>query len=194
MVRRTTTRPCATRATHLSPGDTLHTVCATSLEAKVASTASGAAFRFRWPVRVYYEDTDAGGVVYYANYLKYFERCRTEWLRALGVGQSTLAHQQGLQFVVARIEVEYLQPARLDDELAIEACVLQIGRCSILFEQAARRGDQVLARARVTVACIEAQRRRPARLPDTLLAQIRPSPAHHRKGIRPGERALLEPR
>jgi acyl-CoA thioester hydrolase len=127
-------------------------------------------------VRVYYEDTDAGGVVYYANYLKYFERCRTEWLRALGADQSALAREQGLQFVVARIQVEYVQPARLDDELAIEARALQIGRCSILFEQLARRGGDVLARARVTVACVDAQRRRPARLPQGLRSRIASSP------------------
>ena len=145
---------------------------ATSLEATGTSAASGGAFRFKWPVRVYYEDTDAGGVVYYANYLKYFERCRTEWLRALGVDQSALAREQGLQFVVARIEAEYLRPARLDDELAIEARASQIGRCSILFEQFALRGGDVLARARVTVACVDAKRRKPARLPETLLSKI----------------------
>jgi acyl-CoA thioester hydrolase len=135
---------------------------------------------FRWRVRVYFEDTDAGGVVYYANYLKFFERCRTEWLRALGIDQSALACQDGLQFVVAGIEAKYLQPARLDDELAIEARVAHAGRCSIVFEQAAVRGSEVIARARVTVACIDAQRRRPARLPEalrgTLCAGAEPSP------------------
>lgn len=159
-----------------SAGDTLHTVRATSPETAGSSAASGAAFTFKWPVRVYYEDTDAGGVVYYANYLKYFERCRTEWLRALGVDQSALAREHGLLFVVARIEAEYRQPAGLDDELVIHARALQIGHCSIVFEQFAQRGDHLLARAQVTVACVDAQRRRPARLPPTLRS-IRPSAA-----------------
>ncbi len=127
---------------------------------------------FRWPVRVYYEDTDAGGVVYYANYLKFFERCRTEWLRALGVEQATLAHEQALQFVVVRIEVKFIAPARLDDELAIEARISQLGRCSLQFEQAALRAGQVLARGQVTVACVDARRRQPARLPEALLTRL----------------------
>jgi acyl-CoA thioester hydrolase len=169
MVRCTTRVPDALRAPpNLGAGDTLHTVRATSPEAEGSSAASAGVFTFKWPVRVYYEDTDVGGVVYYANYLKYFERCRTEWLRALGVDQSALAREQGLQFVVARIEAEYLQPARLDDALVIEARVAQLGRCSIVFDQLALRGSDLLARARVRVACVDAQRRVPSRLPETL--------------------------
>jgi acyl-CoA thioester hydrolase len=129
---------------------------------------------FRWPVRVYYEDTDAGGVVYYANYLKFFERCRTEWLRALGIDQSALAREQGLQFVVARIEVKYLAPARLDDELTIEARLAQLGRCSLAFEQVALRGGEPLAGAQVTVACVDARQRRPTRLPERLRELLAP--------------------
>jgi len=127
---------------------------------------------FTWPVRVYYEDTDAGGVVYYANYLKYFERCRTEWLRALGVDQSALARDQGLQFVVAEVQAKYLAPARLDDELAIEARLVRVGRCSLQFEQHARRALVTLARGHVTVACVDAERRLPARLPPPLLERL----------------------
>jgi acyl-CoA thioester hydrolase len=123
-------------------------------------------------VRVYYEDTDAGGVVYYANYLKYFERCRTEWLRALGVDQSVLVREQGLQFVVTGVEAKYLAPARLDDELTIEARVVRLGRCSLQFEQEARRGDVTLARGHVMVACVDAQRRLPARLPPWLHERV----------------------
>ncbi|MCU0940608.1 MAG: YbgC/FadM family acyl-CoA thioesterase, partial [Burkholderiaceae bacterium] len=78
---------------------------------------------FRWRLRVYYEDTDAGGIVYYANYLKFFERCRTEWLRALGIDQTALVRDAGLQFVVKSIACEYRQPARLDDELTVLACI-----------------------------------------------------------------------
>jgi acyl-CoA thioester hydrolase len=125
-----------------------------------------------WPIRIYYEDTDAGGIVYYANYLKYFERCRTEWLRALGVDQSALEREQSLQFVVVRAEVEYLRPARLDDELAIEARVAELGRCSIVFNQLALRAGDVLARARIRIACVDAQRRQPARLPQRLRSRI----------------------
>ncbi len=144
---------------------------ATSAETAAAAAPSGAAFR--WPLRVYIEDTDAGGVVYYASYLKFFERCRTEWLRALGVDQSTLASRDGLQFGVADVEVKYLQPARLDDELTVEARVAHAGRCSIVFDQAALRAGEVIARARVTVACVDAQRRLPARLPASLQQRIR---------------------
>jgi acyl-CoA thioester hydrolase len=129
---------------------------------------------FRWPVRVYYEDTDAGGVVYYANYLKFFERCRTEWLRELGIDQSALALEQGLQFVVARIEVKYLAPARLDDELTIEARLAHLGRCSLAFDQVALRGGEPLARAQVTVACVDARQRQPTRLPERLRGLLAP--------------------
>lgn len=120
---------------------------------------------FAWPVRVYYEDTDAGGVVYYANYLKYFERCRTEWLRALGVDQAQLARDEALQFVVSEIQCRYLRPARLDDELRIEARVAERARCSLQFEQRALRGAEVLAQARVTIACVDVASGRPRRLP-----------------------------
>ena len=157
-----------------SARDTLNTVRATSAQTAVAAASSSAAFR--WPLRVYIEDTDAGGVVYYATYLNFFERCRTEWLRALGVDQSTLARRDGLQFVVAEVEVKYLQPARLDDELAIEARVTHAGRCSIVFDQAALRAGEVIARARITVACVDAQGV-PARLPEALRLRILPAAA-----------------
>ncbi len=127
---------------------------------------------FRLPVRVYYEDTDAGGVVYYGNYLKFFERCRTEWLRALGVDQAELMRSQGLQFLVTDLQARYLSPAQLDDEIAIDARVVHRGRCSLVFEQTARRGDCLLVTARVKVACIDARRRTPARLPDTITERL----------------------
>ena len=165
----------ATRGAHFSARDTLHMVRTTSADAAGSDAEAGAAFK--WPVRVYFEDTDAGGVVYYANYLKFFERCRTEWLRALGIDQSTLTREQGVQFVVAAIDAKYLQPARLDDELAIVARVVQLGRCSIVFDQLALRGGELLARAQVKVACVDSQRRMPARLPQNLLSKISPSPS-----------------
>ncbi len=109
------------------------------------SSATGQAFT--WTVRVYYEDTDTGGVVYYANYLKFFERARTEWLRAAGYEQRRLSEESGLQFVVARIECTYRQPARLDDVIEIDLRVQKAGRAFIVFEQTARRGEEVLATA-----------------------------------------------
>ena len=168
MVRCTIQARNAAPSASFSARDTLNTVRATSAHTCAAAAPSEA---FRWPVRVYYEDTDAGGVVYYANYLKFFERCRTEWLRALGVEQDALARDQGLQFVVTGIEAKYLRPARLDDELAIEARVAHAGRCSIVFDQSALRAGEVVAQARVTVACVDTQGV-PARLPEPLRGRI----------------------
>ena len=113
-----------------------------------------------WPVRVYYEDTDAGGVVYYANYLKYFERARTEWLRALGHQQQALIDEHGLLFAVRSVTVEYIAPARLDDLLTVELRIARVRRASIDFEQSIRRNDgtTALCTAQVKVACLEAER------------------------------------
>jgi acyl-CoA thioester hydrolase len=169
----------AARLAHFSARDTLDAVretTETSASALRSSAQSGT--RFECTVRVYYEDTDAGGVVYYANYLKFFERCRTEWLRALGIDQAALAREQGLQFVVTEIETKYLRPARLDDELAVEARVVELGRCSIVFGQSASRAGELLAQARVKVACVDSQRRVPARLPQGLRERVRPWPPH----------------
>ena len=125
---------------------------------------------FSWTVRVYFEDTDAGGIVYYANFLKFFERCRTEWLRALGVEQTRLAEQSGLQFVVARLAVDYLKPARLDDQLTVTAAIGAPARSYLVFEQRALRGTELLARATVKIACVDIRRLAPARLPADLVA------------------------
>lgn len=128
---------------------------------------------FTWTVRVYYEDTDTGGVVYYANYLKFFERARTEWLRAAGFGQQTLATEQGLQFVVARIECDYRRPARLDDVIDIDVRVIQAGRVSVVFEQVARRGDDVLAQARVRAGCVDTKTLAPKAMPAPMLEAMK---------------------
>lgn len=122
---------------------------------------------FSIDVRVYWEDTDAGGVVYYANYLKFFERARTEWLRSHGIDQQAVAREQGLLFVVSRADVRYCSPARLDDALRISASVTQAGGASLEFVQEARRlpEDTLLASATVRVACVGAADFRPARLP-----------------------------
>ncbi len=123
---------------------------------------------YRWPVRVYYEDTDAGGVVYYANYLRFFERCRTEWLRALGFDQASLARRDGVVFVVASAELRFRRPARLDDALSIEARVQERSAGSMVFEQRALRGAELLCEGRFKVACVDAQSFKPTRLPAAL--------------------------
>jgi len=127
---------------------------------------------FTWPVRVYYEDTDAGGVVFYANYLKFYERARTEWLRAVGVGQERLKHEEGLLFVVTRTAVDYHAPARLDDELKLTLNIEKIGRASVLFSQQAWRGEQLLTSAQVKVGCVDAASLRPRALPAALTAKM----------------------
>ncbi len=128
--------------------------------------AGGSAFRL--PVRVYYEDTDAGGVVYYANYLSYLERARTEWLRAAGFGQSELAAERGLLFAVRSVSIEYRAPARLDDQLDVFAQVARVGGASIDFDQRVECAGAELCRARVGVASIDAETFRPRVLPADL--------------------------
>lgn len=130
---------------------------------------------FCWTVRVYYEDTDAGGVVYYANYLRFFERCRTEWMRSLGFGQQEMAERDGVLFVVAAAEIQYLKSARLDDELRVDARIAERFGSYVVFEQAARRGDELLSRARMKVACVDARTMRPTRLPAALAARLAPA-------------------
>lgn len=128
---------------------------------------------FHWKVRVYYEDTDTGGIVYYANYLKFFERARTEWLRALGLAQQQLVEQQGIMFVVQSAKIDYRSPARLDDELVISVAIEKFGMASLDFVQTARRGEQLLASASVRVACVRHDSLRPCKMPPELLATLR---------------------
>lgn len=120
-------------------------------------------------VRVYWEDTDAGGVVFYANYLKFFERARTEWLRALGVEQTTLKADTGAIFVVAEVNLRYLAAAKLDDLLIITVKVLDQGAASLELEQQAWRGDTLLAEGRVRVGCVDSTTLRPRRIPKQVL-------------------------
>ena len=129
--------------------------------------------KFVWPVRVYYEDTDSGGVVYYANYLKFMERARTEWLRARGFEQDALLREQHLMFAVRSISVEYQRPARFNDLLAIVSQVVEARGATLLFEQTVERDPaaQVLCAARVRVACIDAQTFRARRIPQALLEE-----------------------
>jgi acyl-CoA thioester hydrolase len=127
---------------------------------------------FRWPVRVYYEDTDFGGVVYYANYLRFFERARTEWLRSLGVEHQALARDAGLQFVVRRAEIDFLRGARLDDELSVSVEVVERKRTYLVLKQQALRGDEPMAVALVQAACVDRETFKPAPLPAALAARL----------------------
>ncbi|SDN10041.1 tol-pal system-associated acyl-CoA thioesterase [Vreelandella arcis] len=121
----------------------------------------------RFPVRVYMEDTDAGGIVYYVNYLKFMERARSEWLRAQGLDQQSLL-DEGTQLVVYRLSCHYTQPARLDDALEVSAEVVSIGRCRMTFEQCVWRGTERLCAATVEIACLSAQHLRPMAWPSAL--------------------------
>ena len=127
---------------------------------------------FRWPVRVYYEDTDSGGVVYYANYLKFMERARTEWLRSLGFEQDRLAEHQGIIFAVTQIELRYQRPARFNDELSVSARVIERRRVSLRFEQTVYRADQALCTGRIQIASLDGASFRPRPIPDSLFEEI----------------------
>lgn len=128
---------------------------------------------FTWTVRVYYEDTDAGGIVYYANYLKFFERARTEWLRSLGIHQQDLLGTEAAAFVVRSASVEYLGAARLDDQLTLRLNIEKLGRASVQFAQQAWRGDSLLASANVKVGCVDAATLRPRSIPDIAADKMR---------------------
>lgn len=129
---------------------------------------------FRLPLRIYWEDTDAGGIVFYANYLKFFERARTEWLRSLGLQQSELRERTGGMFVVSGTSVRYLQPARLDDELLATAELQEAGRASMVIAQQAllQPGGAVLAAGTIRIGWVEAATLRPARIPANILEAL----------------------
>ena len=135
---------------------------------------------FESPVRIYWEDTDAGGIVFYANYLKFFERARTEWLRSLGIGQQQLREQTGGIFVVTDARLRYLRPARLDDELIVTAQLQETGRASLTIvqqallnnEQAPNQPRVLLSEGTIRIGWVDAASMRPARIPSTLLEQL----------------------
>ena len=131
-----------------------------------------AAERFRWPVRVYYEDTDAAGVVYYANFLKYLERARTEWLASLGFTLTALEREHAVVFVVHHLDIEYRQPARLYDALDVTVGLATRGRSRLLAVQEVFRGEVQLVRAQVTLACLDPATWRPARIPAPIVAKM----------------------
>ena len=123
---------------------------------------------FSIPVRVYYEDTDSGGVVYYANYLRFFERCRTEWMRQAGHDQSQLAVDAGIAFVARKASCEYLKPARLDDLLEVGLEVEKLTRVRVVFRHHVRRGDEELVTGVVEIACVDTSKMTPAPIPEFL--------------------------
>lgn len=127
---------------------------------------------FTLDVRVYWEDTDAGGVVFYANYLKFFERARTEWLRALGVGQQRLRRDEGAIFVVSETALRYRVPARLDDLLRITVEPRELGRASLVVAQQAWRDDTLLAEGTIRIGCVDDGTFRPRRIPDSILERL----------------------
>jgi acyl-CoA thioester hydrolase len=127
---------------------------------------------FRWPVRVYWEDTDAGGVVYYATYLKFMERARSEWLRSLGFEQDALRDEAGAAFVVRRVEVDYLSPARFNDQIEVSVDLHEVGHASLSVEQTLTRGATRLVAARVTLACVDAARFKPVKIPSPILQAL----------------------
>lgn len=127
---------------------------------------------FHWPVRVYYEDTDAGGVVYHACYLKFFERARTEFLRSLGWNQQELLKKGLCAFVVSELSIRYKSPAKLDDQLDIRTQTKELRRASFVFDQRAYRGDQLISSAQVKVVCINPQKGVPCPIPDEMLEKI----------------------
>lgn len=130
------------------------------------------AARYRLPIRVYWEDTDGAGVVYYANYLRFMERARTEWLRTLGFEQARLAAGFDIAFVVRSAAIEYLRPARLDDLLEVVAEIASVGASVIEFRQSVMRGEEALCEAIVRIACVRISSFRPARIPRELRAAL----------------------
>jgi acyl-CoA thioester hydrolase len=123
---------------------------------------------FFWNVRVYYEDTDAAGVVYYANYLKYLERARTEWLAAAGVALTALEREHNAVFVVHRLEIDYCRAARLGDALAVSLEPVERSRVRLVVSQDILRDDEAIANARVVLACLDPRTWRPVAIPDCI--------------------------
>lgn len=127
---------------------------------------------FSWPVRVYYEDTDAGGVVFYANYLKFFERARTEMLRGLGFEQDSLLAEQNLIFVVRSASLDYFKPARFNDLLDVSAKITERKKTNLTFHQSVSRKHEVLCSGTVRIACLDAQTMKPKLIPIAILEQL----------------------
>jgi len=127
---------------------------------------------FSATMRVYWEDTDAAGIVFYANYLKFFERARTEWLRSLGFGQEQLRTDAGIAFVVSETRLRYRRPARLDDVIDVSVAVAHLGQASLEIAQEARRADELLADGTIRIGCVELGTFRPCRIPNEIRLSI----------------------
>jgi acyl-CoA thioester hydrolase len=138
-----------------------------------AHSAPRAAHRFDIRTRIYWEDTDAGGVVYYANYLKFMERCRSDWLRALHIDQNRLRAERQLQFAVVSVTVNFMRPAVLNDEVLVTAELERLSGATILFKQTIMRGDAQLVDARVRVACLDSGTLKPRPIPKDLFVEWR---------------------
>lgn len=130
---------------------------------------------FALPIRIYWEDTDAGGIVFYANYLKFFERARTEWLRSLGIEQHRLRQESGGMFVVLETSARYRRPARLDDSLVVSAALKDAKNVSLALTQEARMaaGGELLCEASIRIGWVDARTLRPARIPDAVIAAVK---------------------
>ena len=127
---------------------------------------------FNWPVRVYFEDTDSGGIVYYASYLKFMERARTEWLRGRGIDVKELAQKERVLFVVRSLKLDYLQPGRLSDTLRVSVALERARRASLELWQEVIREDQRLCAGCLCLACLDADTLRPRKIPDAILAEL----------------------
>jgi acyl-CoA thioester hydrolase len=127
---------------------------------------------FRVPIRIYWEDTDGAGIVFYANYLKFFERARTEWLRGFGFGQEALRRDAGVAFVVSETTLRYLKPARLDDVVDVSVDVVHLGQASLQLAQQATRADELLAEGKIRIGCVELGTFRPCRIPNDIRMSI----------------------
>ena len=125
-------------------------------------------FVYSFPVRVYFENTDAGGVVYHAEYLRFLERARTEWLRHLGFDHQGLQRDHRVSLIVTALAIDFLKPARLDDTVAVGVQLESLGKARCVFAQEIRREDEVLVRAKVTVACVAGEAMKPAEIPEVL--------------------------
>jgi acyl-CoA thioester hydrolase len=127
---------------------------------------------FRWPIRVYFEDTDAGGVVYHANYLRFMERARTEWLRALGFEQDYLREHFGIQFVVTAVNVRYRRAVRFNAQLEVDVAVVECGGARLEFRQHIREAGQVICEGDIRVACVDAVSFKPRSLPPEIVVEL----------------------
>ena len=132
-------------------------------------------FVYSFPVRVYFENTDAGGVVYHGEYLKFLERARTEWLRHLGFDHQALARNHRIVFVVTQAAVEFVKPARLDDSVSVSVQLESLGKVRCVFTQEIRRDDDLLVRGKITVACVTGEHFKPAEIPDALRRKMQAS-------------------